>query len=349
MSWDGFPVEGLALLNELEPQTRQLFDALTERAYAVRMSSLSNNTPINFPSPMPAESLQRIPWRAWQNLARGQCFSFLHPDKVPGGPDYSLEGVDHPTHGTAGFGYNATLFFYSSFNEIYAAAGLPPEGFTRKRPWNISDPDPPEGIHALGGNPIVKREAGAWVPAPGRGHPDLKTEYGLALPGDTIGPWLWNELRDVLNLMKVGMVGERYTYYFGDNGGLRRDYHTGLNRETPEEAINAAIANGQDASGGGGGGGGNVLAFAALSYYDYSTPALVGVGFVAPVQHRQPGHPLVRRRTRVRPGLLRHRSGRGADRLEPRRRGLPSRDAQPAPSHAAELVRQALDHPQRQG
>jgi hypothetical protein len=76
VSWEGFPVEGLTLLNDLEPQTRQLFDALTERAYAVRMSSLSSRTALNLPQAVPAESLQRIPWAAWQNMARSQCFSF---------------------------------------------------------------------------------------------------------------------------------------------------------------------------------------------------------------------------------------------------------------------------------
>jgi hypothetical protein len=188
---------------------------------------------------------------------------------VPGGPDYLLEGFDHPTYRTASFGHNPANFFFSNFAEIYATAGLSPEGFTRKRPWHISDPDPPEGIHALGGKPIVKRESGSWLPATGRGHPDLKTEYGTARVGDTIGPWLWNELRDVLNVMQATMIGEAYRYYFSDNGGLRRDYGSGLNHETPEEAINAALANGQDGSPPSGG---NVLAFAALSYYSFSNP-----------------------------------------------------------------------------
>ena len=61
MSWNGWPVEGLSLLTDLQDQTQQLHDAMVERAYAIRMTSRSSLTPVTLPKSIPAEDTQRIP------------------------------------------------------------------------------------------------------------------------------------------------------------------------------------------------------------------------------------------------------------------------------------------------
>jgi len=255
MAWSGFPVEGLTLLNDLRDQTQQLHDAMVERAYADRLTKRSSRAQLNFPDPVPAEALQRIPWRSWQLQALGYSSGFLDPAKVAG---YSIEGM------TAA---EAESSHFTSYADVYAAAGLRPEGFTRKRPWTISDSDAPDGTYALGGSPIVQREAGVWVTASERGHPDLKTEYGLAQTGDTIGPWLWNELRDVLNALKVSMVRA------GIAGEVAKALRYGNNRnQTPQAAAAEALANTYDPYSGGTGGG-HIRAEAVMRNFEYQNPS----------------------------------------------------------------------------
>lgn len=48
---------------------------------------------------------------------------------------------------------------------------------------------------------VYARTAGAWVAAAATAAPDAVTAYGSHAVGDYVGPWVWNELRDVLNLM----------------------------------------------------------------------------------------------------------------------------------------------------
>jgi hypothetical protein len=95
---------------------------------------------------------------------------------------------------------------------LRAAAGLNVAGFTRKFPREIDildaaaysncDDAVTEGHKALfiGNGRVYVREEGAWVLSPGS-LPDLVTRYGHAQPGDYWGPWVWIELRAVLNLL----------------------------------------------------------------------------------------------------------------------------------------------------
>lgn len=47
---------------------------------------------------------------------------------------------------------------------------------------------------------VYNRTSGAWVLASAGTYPDVVTAFGLCAAGDFLGPWLFNEIRDVLKL-----------------------------------------------------------------------------------------------------------------------------------------------------
>jgi hypothetical protein len=72
------------------------------------------------------------------------------------------------------------------------------------RPFYGGYPDPfVEGDNALCNNDgkVYTRTSGVWVLAPTGTQPDTVTTLGLMRPGDYIGPWIWNEIRDCFNQM----------------------------------------------------------------------------------------------------------------------------------------------------
>jgi len=170
-------------LNSLVDQTRQLYSALKERVDA---TSLGFNL-----EEVPEDSLQKIPWSNWHFainvIVRGYLDTTVHPDGSVAG---RFAGPAFP---------GKTWALNTICNEA-----LGQSHFTKKRYWKENDFLVPEGTHALADAPgvvIVKKEGNVWVEAPERGHADIKEETGLAGPGDIIGPWLWNELRAVINLL----------------------------------------------------------------------------------------------------------------------------------------------------
>lgn len=197
MGWSGFPVAGGAVLQEARAQAVQIFEALTERSLAAGLGE---------PAPLPAEDLQAIPWGLWQSTIVSLAATRFLDTTLRTAGETLVGGI--PTLG-------ANYCFTSStlFTEALGAAG-----FTRKRYWSRKDegvgfgqPDPPDGVFGLNegadiendfAGPLVYRESGAWVEAAGgRGHPDVDETVGLAVPGDIIGPWLWNELKACISLL----------------------------------------------------------------------------------------------------------------------------------------------------
>lgn len=85
--------------------------------------------------------------------------------------------------------------------------GMNADGWTRKHPRTIeADDDPGEnGQKAwLAHTKILYIHNGtSWEVGDQAEKPDLVEEYGRALPGDYIGPWLFNELQAAIKLLKI--------------------------------------------------------------------------------------------------------------------------------------------------
>lgn len=110
-----------------------------------------------------------------------------------------------------------------TWSELAAAAGLNSAGFTRKYPREIgvgvaADGDKARAVSTGGGlkaGEVYKRVAGAWVmvdPAVEDARPDTLTAYGYIEPGDYIGPWIWNEIRDVYNHLRWTVDTQTFLY-----------------------------------------------------------------------------------------------------------------------------------------
>jgi hypothetical protein len=113
--------------------------------------------------------------------------------------------------------------------------------------YNWSDPygyDPTafaDGHYArnLDDGKVYHRVSGAWV-LTNLQRPDLITVYGLAEKDDVYGPWILNELRDVINLCEVCFDLWEYSNPVGREnqfgGGLGSAYSTWALAKAAEEA-----------------------------------------------------------------------------------------------------------------
>ena len=224
MAWSGFPVQGLTHLNDLEDQSRQLYEALVERRAATLAAPVPSVPDVGVIAELPTDTLQRLPWSRWQAAALGMREYFINPQWMPGyalRTDMGTRDYEFYRRTQRGlpeyYPTSKTLEHYDRSAEVLTAAGLDPAGFTRKRPWLVTDADAPDGVHALRGTSrIMRREGGQWVAAPERGHADLRTLRGNAAIGDVIGPWLWNELRQLLLVYEATFTKVPYQGIGGD-------------------------------------------------------------------------------------------------------------------------------------
>lgn len=120
---------------------------------------------------------------------------------------------------------------------LYAAAGMNAGGFTRKYPREFANEYQTtytDGSAVANGHrarqlsdlQIYDRVAGAWVlfaANPKGAAPDTITAYGAIQVGDYIGPWIWNEIRNCLNLM-IWTFGQQPWYVNNGDQSYRRGY-----------------------------------------------------------------------------------------------------------------------------
>ena len=182
-----------------------------------------------------------------QSYLENMCPSWLDPTV-----DWTTKRFGHELHFTLG--------------SWRAAAGIAPGGFRRKKPRQIQNPSATvdvDGNTAAAGQKayyawwegydhhtrLYEYDGANWVPTAGR--PDVLDSHaappntvagGIMRAGDYIGPWLFEEIRDGLNLLVVRAVQWYELRMHSDWRWtqIKRRYVSGGSRAQAEAAWNTA-------------------------------------------------------------------------------------------------------------
>lgn len=105
--------------------------------------------------------------------------------------------------------------------DALARAGVNASGFTRKYPREIANTSAAGTLNDIARNlddgKVYKHNGSAWVRWTAD-PPDTLEAYGFAVAGDYIGPWIFNELRNVINTMTrivADAIWDTATVYHG--------------------------------------------------------------------------------------------------------------------------------------
>lgn len=251
---------------------RMFWDAAAERAAAALVTF---PTPIGSVAGLARPALgddvqRRAFWAHLQEFVETNYYVFANQSYDPGDP------IPTATTGTVtSDSLDLSAARWATLAAFRSAAALDAAGFSRKYPREFSDAASTtyaDGSAFADGHRARRRDngftydrvAGAWVLTsnPVGDDPDVVTAHGLMQPGDIIGPWIFNELRDCLNLMLVVLVSLR-----GFESG---DYEQRSQQAAPYGSTAAAQA--------GWAGGGGVTTSGALSGITYPYMDAVNAG-----------------------------------------------------------------------
>jgi len=191
MGWSGFPISEGDTFQRVVGPLAQVQAAFIERSQAAQRGNDS----------------VYVTAKGEECQSRGFTYQFLQ-SRIQTLVTYYWNDADNPDpDGESDWGANYT------WTRIKQLAGLDSGGWTRKHPrWiesvgdagqpgqraflrNTTDPAPKTWrCHEHNGN--------GWVPVDETARPDVVVEYGQAEAGDIIGPWIFNEMYAVLNLLK---------------------------------------------------------------------------------------------------------------------------------------------------
>lgn len=170
------------------------FAAMTERLLGV-----TGTFPTAFDSVVDGFDLQD--YRIWSNLQQIPSGTWIVPNDYTGQADFEyIDDTYIRVHTRGGQGWtrkypleviNLVVLTYTD------GSGITVGDYAR----NLADG---KVYHRVGGG------GGVWVLTPHR-PPDIQTTVGFHQAGDYIGPWLLNEIRDMLNLLVARVIGLNFT------------------------------------------------------------------------------------------------------------------------------------------